>query len=136
MQQQRPSTAKKIDKNYKKKKSIFKKTKSRHLYLCIIYKTECEHNRKLYGYKPQPTCSKHDRWIAIIGTTDNGSNDHRSMTQLIFTSFIMNRDDIILLFSCNLEAFKSNLHKFAHKYKLNILDMYRKKRGAENTADP
>lgn len=49
------------------------------------------------------------------------------MRQLIFTSFIMKRDSIALLFSCNLEAFKSNLYKCAHKYKLSILDMYRKK---------
>lgn len=81
----------------------------------------------MYGHKTQPTCSEHDRRIAVIGATGNCSDNDRPMGQLIVTSFIANSDGIILLFSSNLEAFKSNLWKFAHKYKLCILDTNRKK---------
>lgn len=72
----------------------------------------------MYSLKPPPTCGKHDRWVAVIGAAGNCRDDHRPMRQQIVTSFIVNRNGITLLFSCNLEAFEANLEKFAHKYKI------------------
>lgn len=72
-----------------------------------------------YGFVPPPTCGKHDWWVAVIGATGDGSNDHRPVGQLIVSSFIMKGDGVVLLLGCNLEASKSNLCKCAHKDTLN-----------------
>lgn len=57
----------------------------------------------------QHTCSKHDRWIAIVCTADDCSNDNAAVGQLVFISFILNRHNVILLLSCNLKPFNTRL---------------------------
>lgn len=65
----------------------------------------------------RPTCGEHDGWITVVGAAGDRGHDHRPVRQLVLTSFVMNRDVILLLLSCNLEAFKAHLHKRAQKYK-------------------
>lgn len=60
--------------------------------------------------RSQHTCSKHDRWIAIVCTADDCSNDNAAVGQLVFISFILNRHGVILFLSCNLKPFDTRLH--------------------------
>lgn len=74
-----------------------------------------------HGLAPPPTCGEHDRWVAVIGATGDGGDDHGPVGELIVSSFIMKGDGVILLLGCNLEASESDLRKCkrAHKDILN-----------------
>lgn len=76
--------------------------------------------------KAPPTCSEHDRRVAVIGAAGDSCDDHGPVHQPVVTAFVVESDGIVLPFSCDLEAFEPNLWKCAHTGKLNVQHTQRK----------